>query len=329
MPNGVSIRPSDGATLSHVEDERKHPPELGEVVARLSALLGPRQGSVQQLSGGITNRNFKVNFGGTDYVVRLPGKDTSKLGIDRGAECSANKRASELGIAPRVAAMIPDPPCLVTFFIEGRAAEPDELRNPEGLKEVATSLRSFHDSGEQLSTDFDSFQIVRDYAETAEQNDVTLPDGYKPALACAKSIAKAMRGDEHEPVPCHNDLLAANFLHEGNRIQIVDWEYAGMGDRYFDLGNFAVNNELDEDAEARFLEAYFGEAPDQRRRATLRVMRYMSDFREAMWGLVQSGISEIDFDFPGYARKHFDRLAAAAEEPRFKKRIKEAGGGRS
>jgi thiamine kinase-like enzyme len=310
-----------------VSDERKHPPELGEVVARLSAMLGPRRGTVQQLSGGITNRNFKVDFGGTDYVVRLPGKDTSKLGIDREAECSANKRAAELGIAPKVAAMIPDPPCLVTYFIDGRPAEPEELREPEALTEVATSLRAFHDSGERLGTDFDSFRIVRDYAQTAEQHGVALPDGYKPALSCAKAIAKAARGADHEPVPCHNDLLAGNFLYDGDTLQIIDWEYAGMGDRYFDLGNFAVNNEFDEDGEARLLEAYFGEPPDQRRRATLRVMRYMSDFREAMWGVVQSGISELDFDFPGYADKHFERLAAAAEDPQFKQRIKEAGGG--
>jgi thiamine kinase-like enzyme len=312
-----------------VPDERKHPPELGEVVARLSALLGPRRGNVQQLPGGITNRNFRVDFGGTDYVVRLPGKDTSKLGIDREAECSANKRASELGIAPKVAAMIPDPPCLVTLFIHGRAAEPEELSNPEGLTEVAGALRAFHDSGERLGTDFDSFQVVRDYAQTAEEHGVALPDDYTQALSCAKAIAKASDGDDHEPVPCHNDLLPANFLRDGDRLQIIDWEYAGMGDRYFDLGNFAVNNELDEDGEARLLEAYFGEPPDQRRRSTLRVMRYMSDFREAMWGVVQSGISELDFDFPGYARKHFERLAAAADEPKFKERIKEAGGGRS
>jgi thiamine kinase-like enzyme len=313
-----------------VEGERKHPPELGDVVARLSALLGPRQGNVVQLSGGITNRNFKVNFGGTDYVVRLAGKDTEKLGIDRNAECSANKRAAALGIAPGVAALIPEPPCLVTFFIEGRAAEADELRSPDGLAEIGTALRSFHDSGERLSTDFDSFRVVQDYAQTAERHGVELPEGYKPALECAKTIAKSIRdGGEHQPVPCHNDLLAANFLHDGSRLQIVDWEYAGMGDRYFDLGNFAVNNELDEDGEGRLLEAYFGEPPDSRRRATLRVMRYMSDFREAMWGVVQSGISELDFDFPAYAHKHFDRLALAREEPHFKTWIKEARGGSS
>src|SRR5918992_3179104 len=95
-------------------------PELTEVVARLSALLGPRTGSVVQLDGGITNRNFRVNFGGMDYVVRLPGKHTDVLGIDPQAECIANKAAANLGIAPRVAALLENPSCLVTAFISGR-----------------------------------------------------------------------------------------------------------------------------------------------------------------------------------------------------------------
>src|SRR3954466_2008808 len=94
-------------------------PELTEVVARVTALLGPREGSVIQLEGGITNRNFRVNFGGTDYVVRLPGKRTEILGIDRIAECIANKAAAKLGMAPGVAAMFEEPPCLVTLFIDG------------------------------------------------------------------------------------------------------------------------------------------------------------------------------------------------------------------
>jgi thiamine kinase-like enzyme len=125
-------------------------------------------------------------------------------------------------------------------------------------------------------------------------------------------------------VPCHNDLLAANFLNDGTRIHIVDWEYAGMGDRYFDLGNYAVNNELDEDRERALLEAYFGEPADARRYASLRLMRFMSDFREAMWGVVQTGISELDFDFEGYAAKHFGRLSEAGADPRFEEWLREA-----
>jgi thiamine kinase-like enzyme len=294
-------------------------PELTEVVARVTALLGPRQGSVVQLEGGITNRNFRVNFGGTDYVVRLPGKRTEILGIDRTAECIANKAAAGLGMAPGVAAMFEEPSCLVTLFIDGREMSVDELRTPETLAEVARDLRRFHDSGTELPTGFDSFRLVEEYAETGRANGSEPPEGFDDALEAAHRIEKAIEGQPtHELVPGHNDLLTANFLLDGgNHIQLIDWEYAGMGDRWFDLGNFAVNNELDDEQEAQLLEAYFDEPPDDRRRATLKLFRFMSDFREAMWGVVQTGVSELDFDFREYAQKHFDRLEKARQDPRF------------
>ena len=303
-------------------------PELTEVVARVTALLGPREGSVIQLEGGITNRNFRVNFGGTNYVVRLPGKRTGILGIDRTAECIANKAAAGLGMAPGVAAMFEEPSCLVTLFVDGREMTTDELRQPEVLAEVARDLRQFHDSGTELPTDFDSFRLVEQYAESGRSNGSEPPDGYDDALSAAKRIEKAVRAqDDHQPVPSHNDLLTANFLRDsGGPIQLIDWEYAGMGDRWFDLGNFAVNNELEDEHEEQLLEAYFGEAPDDRRRATLKLFRFMSDFREAMWGVVQAGVSELDFDFRDYAQKHFDRLERARSDPRFEEWIEAARG---
>jgi thiamine kinase-like enzyme len=302
-------------------------PELTEVVARLAALLGPREGTVVQLEGGITNRNFRVNFGGTDYVVRLPGKRTQLLGIDRTAECIANKAAAELGIAPRVAALLEEPSCLVTQFISGREMTLDELHTPEAIAEVAHDLRLLHDSGTELPSGFDSFRLVEEYAETGREHGSEPPDGYDEALAAAHKIEKAIRKQPgHEPVPAHNDLLTANFMRDGERMQLIDWEYAGMGDRWFDLGNFAVNNELDDEQERQLLEAYFREAPDERRLATLKLFRFMSDFREAMWGVVQAGVSELDFDFNGYAKKHFDRLEKARNDPRFEDWIRAARG---
>jgi thiamine kinase-like enzyme len=300
-------------------------PELTEVVARLAALLGPRDGTVVQLEGGITNRNFRVNFGGTDYVVRLPGKRTALLGIDREAECIANKAAAELGIAPKVAALLSEPSALVTVFVSGREMRADELREPEAIAEVAHDLRSLHDSGTELPSGFDSFRLVEEYAETGRANGSEPPDGYDEALEAAHAIERAVRDQPgHEPVPAHNDLLPANFLRDGDRMQLIDWEYAGMGDRWFDLGNFAVNNELDDDQETQLLQAYFGEPPDDRKRATLKLFRFMSDFREAMWGVVQAGVSELDFDFREYAQKHFDRLQKARTDPRFEGWIEEA-----
>ena len=303
-------------------------PELTEVVARVSALLGPREGAVVQLDGGITNRNFRVTFGGTDYVVRLPGKRTQLLGIDRSAECIANKAAAELGIAPRVATMLEQPSCLVTAFVAGREMTGDEIRAPEAIAEVARDLRILHDSGTELPSEFDSFRLVEEYAETGRANGSEPPEGYDDALKAAKEIQQAVRGqDDHRPVPSHNDLLTANFLRDGGeRIQLIDWEYAGMGDRWFDLGNFAVNNELDDDQEAQLLEAYFEEPPDERRRATLKLFRFMSDFREAMWGVVQAGVSELDFDFKEYAQKHFDRLKETRGDARFDGWLEAAAG---
>jgi thiamine kinase-like enzyme len=302
-------------------------PEVTEAVARLSALLGPRQGGVVSLEGGITNRNFRVNFGGTDYVVRLPGKDTKLLGIDREAERLATNKAAELKLGPKVAAMLDHPPCLVTCFVESREVSAAELRESRSLEEVAAGLRGFHESGLELPTDFYVSEVVSGYAEISRSRGGSLPDGYQHARDCARKVGKAVRKNaEHQPVPCHNDLLAANFLHDGNRLVIVDWEYAGMGDPFFDLGNFAVNNELGDDDEERLLAAYFGEPATRRRRAALKLFRFMSDFREGMWGVVQTNVSQLDFDFQGYADKHFRRVADATGDARFKSWLKEAGG---
>ena len=302
-------------------------PELTEAIARLSALLGPREGGVLALEGGITNRNFRVNFGGTDYVVRLPGKDTDLLGIDRDAERLATRAAAELELGPGVAAMLDQPPCLVTLFVESRAVTAAELREPSRLEEIGRDLRAFHESGLELPTDFYVSDVVSEYAAVTRARGGTLPDGFGDAHDWARKVVKAVRRHaEHQPLPCHNDLLTTNFLHDGRRIVIVDWEYAGMGDRFFDLGNFAVNNELGDGDEQRLLEVYFGEPATQRRRAALKLFRFMSDFREAMWGVLQTAVSDLDFDFGGYADKHFRRLAETSGDARFRGWVKEAGG---
>jgi thiamine kinase-like enzyme len=287
-------------------------------VARFLVLLGPRVGTVVQLEGGITNRNFRVTFGGTDYVLRLPGKRTDLLGIDREAERIATKAAAELGFAPRVVTLLEDPSCLVTTFVHGERMEASQLRASEAIAEVARDLRALHDSGTELPTEFDPFRLYEDYAETARTHGADVPEGYDAALATAKQIEEAVSGEPgHEPVPAHNDLLPANFLKDAGGIQLIDWEYAGMGDRWFDLGNFAANNELSDDQEAQLLEAYFGDAPDDRARATLKLFRFVSDFREGMWGTVQSVLSEVDFDFRSYAQRHFERAEESRADPRF------------
>jgi thiamine kinase-like enzyme len=302
-------------------------PELTEAVARVAALLGPRQGTVVQLEGGITNRNFKVNFAGTDYVLRLPGKRTDLLGIDREAECIATKTAAQLGFAPRVVTLLEDPPCLVTTFVDGEHVDAGDLRTPQAIVEVARDLRALHDSDIELPTGFNPFRLVEEYEHTGRTHGAEPPDGYDDALAAAKRVEDAIRGKPgHDPVPAHNDLLPANFLRDGDGMQLIDWEYAGMGDRWFDLGNFAANNQLDDEQETQLLEAYFGEPPDDAARAMLRLFRFMSDFREGMWGIVQSVLSEVDFDFRAYAREHFERAERSRTDARFEESLERVRG---
>ena len=299
---------------------------LADTLGPISARLGELEGEPVPLTGGITNRNYKVRFAGSDVVVRLPGKDTDLLGIDRAAEKAAGELAARAGVGPAVVALFEDPPCLITEFVVGEPMQAEELREAGALAEAAAAMRALHACDERLPVAFSSFRIVETYAARMADRGAEVPSSYEWATAAAHRIEATLVGPEHEPVPCHNDLLSANFIRSPRGLQLIDWEYAGMGDRYFDLGNFAVNNELDEGQEAELLAAYFESPASSCRLATLRLMRFMSDFREAMWGAVQSTISDLDFDFTDYCAKHFDRMRAAAADGRLEALLEEAGG---
>lgn len=305
-------------------DEESASP-LDSLIARLEPRLGPLAGEPQPLDGGITNRNFRVRLGDGDYVVRIAGRDTALLGIDREAERTATAAAASVGVAPPVAAFLADAGCLVTVFVPGRPVTAAELRDPAALGEVAAALRAVH-GGPGLPVAFDSFAVVEDHRRTALARGGTIPRAWGDASDVAARVRAALRGPEHRPVPCHNDLLTANFIHDGERVRIVDWEYAGMGDRYFDLGNLSVNNDFDAAADEALLEAYFQVATTPSRRAALALMRLMSDFREAMWGVLQATVSELDFDFDAYASEHFERMLAGAADPRFPTWLEDADG---
>jgi len=259
--------------------------------------------AVEPLGGGITNRNFKVSAGGEAFVLRIGGKDTELLGIDRRVEHEASLAAAALGIGPEVVAFVEPEGYLVTRFVEGEVGRVTAA-------EAAWLLRRLHGSP-PIPGRFDAFRVVEEYAATARRHGVALPPGFASAKATADRIEQ--RRGPVELRPCHNDLLAANFVHGGERVWIVDWEYAGMGDPAFDLANFAVNNGLGEAGDDALLEAYGGGDP-----AVHVLIRFMSDFREAMWGLVQQGIAELDFDFAAYAEEHFARLEATAADRRFR-----------
>jgi thiamine kinase-like enzyme len=276
--------------------------DLEGLMERLEQRLGAITAGPAVLDGGITNRNYRVSFAGRDCVVRLPGKDTSLLGISREAEQQANRRAAALGLAPEVVAA--DEDCLVTAFVDGKPAD----ATPEA---VARVLRIFHDSGTQLPVRFWVPDLLEEYARIVAARGGALPPQYATARAVARRVAEAL--PLTDPVPSHNDLLPANVLGTADGVMLVDWEYAGMGHRMFDLGNLAVNWQLDSAAEASLLTGYFDRPPTASEHEALGQMRLMSDAREAAWGVVQGVISTLDFDFGDYANRHFTRLEAAPD----------------
>jgi thiamine kinase-like enzyme len=269
---------------------------------------------VHALDGGLTNRNLLVDVDGERFVLRLTGTDTHLLGIDRDVERIANTRAATLGLAPEVVAFLEPERYLVTRFVVGEPVPAEVMRGSEMLTRVAAMLHEFHQSG-PLPGAFDCFRIPEISAANARERGVAVPEAYGTALERAREIEAAFDASPEPRVPCHNDLLNANFLRDqsgtNDRIWLLDWEYAGMNERFFDLGNLSVNNELDADGETALLEASFG-ATTPRRRARLALMKIMSDLREAMWGVVQQGISTLEFDYVGYAEQHFDRLLGNA-----------------
>ena len=276
-----------------------------------------REAAIEVLGGGITNRNFKVTLDDGSYVLRIGGKDTELLGIDRRAEHEASLAAAAVGVGPEVVAFVEPEGYLVTRFIDGTVVVPAAMREPEPLRRVAQALRAVH-AGPPIPARFDSFRVVETYAATAAMHGISVPESYEWARDIAVEVERA-RGPVPER-PCHNDLLTANFIDDGSRIRIVDWEYAGMGDVYFDLANFAANNDLPAAETVELLRAYFGELTDEHERA-LTLMRFMSDFREAMWGVVQQALSDLEFDFGGYAGQHFERLERTAADRGFRRAL--------
>ncbi len=290
--------------------------------------LAGRDLTLTELSGGITNRNYLVTVPGSPgrFVIRLAGNDTHLLGISREVELAATTAAAGLGVGPEVVAFIRPEGYLVTRFIDGSPLPVADARRPDNLARVADALRRFHD-GPAIPGLFIPLRIVEVYRALAVERGVKMPAEYELAHAIGRRIELALLPAHIELRPCHNDLLNANFIDDGRRLRIVDWEYAGMGDPFFDLANFSVNHDLTVADDEVLLAAYDGDTSRADRRARLAhlaLMRVVSDFREAMWGVLQQGISTLEVDFVAYAGDHFARLLANAGTTAFERALSDA-----
>lgn len=276
--------------------------------------------NIVKLGGGLTNRIYKLDAEGQSYVLRVFGSGTEHLGIDRDRERACSEAVASVGLGAEVAAFLPvlSPPpiegfcgALVVRFLQGNLLKNEAVQNPETLKRIAGTIKKLHDApiDEKVSV-FCVFATIADYAEKAAGRKVNVPAEMADALTVMNRI-KAEVGSAEPLCLAHNDLLAGNFVDDGTTMRVIDWEYGGRGDRFFDLGNFAANMNLTDEQERILLQAYFGEVrPEHLRR--LKFMRLASDLREATWSYLQSALSKLDIDYAARGREYLSRFLAAA-----------------
>jgi thiamine kinase-like enzyme len=272
-----------------------------------------RRIAVSPLTGGITNRNYVVVVDGRRFVARVPGERTELLAISRVHEAEAARRAAELGIAPPVVGELADVGTLITEMVGGMHLEPDSF--VERLDEVVSILRRFHDSG-PIGGTFPIHRVVEWHARDAARFGVEPPSAYQRLHDVSERIESVFASAPSSPAPCHNDLLPGNVLFDGDRVWLLDFEYAGMNDRFFDLANLSVNCGLTADADERLLRLYFGQVTSSGW-ARLQLMKVMSELREGMWAVVQQAISTLDTDFVAYADERLENCERLAASPEF------------
>lgn len=283
--------------------------EAKAVIALMPALRG-KPVKVRRLKRGLTNRNYRLDCQGGPYVLRMLEANSRPLGIDRQVEYAAFKAAEHAGIGPQVVAFFPRKRALVTRFVNGRRLSPKALREPAILRRVVASMRHYHQCPNGAGT-FSGFETVRRYYAQARRRKLALPRSLNQALRFLARIEEETGVPEHT-CHCHNDLLSGNLIDDQRKVWILDWEYAGTGDLFFDLGNLAANSLFTEEQETLLLQYYFGKPqPADLRR--LRLMRLVSDMRETMWGFLQMGISKLDFNYRAYASRHLERFLHRAE----------------
>ena len=299
-------------------------PSIEQVLARARTFTG-KDLEVSELSGGLTNTNYLVEANGVRHVVRIPGRSTELLAIDRENERHNAKAAATTGVSPRVIEVLPEWEVMILEFVEGETMNGERLRSPEQARRMAESLRRLHDAP-PFHKDFDMFRLTEFYLAVCDEHAVRIPDGFRDRLDRVSEIERCFAVHPVATVPCHNDLLAENYIDDGRQLWIVDFEYSGNNDPCFELGDTAQECEFDQDLRAVLCEAYFGGMREDRL-ARMNLQALMADVGWTLWAAIQAKISTIEFDFWGWALERWERATAIFDSEDFPRWVVSAAGG--
>jgi thiamine kinase-like enzyme len=289
-----------------------------EAIARIDEWRG-KEVDCREIGGGITNHNYLVTVDegrGGAYVLRIPGAGTDAF-IDRDRELGNHVSAAQAGVSPPLLHVLEPEKCTVVPFIDGETMHPDTLAgHPDRLEKVVDVIRTYHDKA-TFTNDTSVFPMIRDYLRMAKDVDAWFPPDWPWIMAVGEEIEQAMGRDEPRPVACHNDLLSENFILDGHgKMWLIDWEYGGVSDPYFDLGDFCVEHPLSRDEERLILTRYCGGMQEHRFHRML-LHKIVADLWWSIWAFIQERVSKLDFDYRAYGTARLDRLRANAADPQY------------
>jgi thiamine kinase-like enzyme len=287
---------------------------VGGIPADLDALfdqtqsLAARPRIVAELSGGLTNTNYRVITPDGAFVARISSGGSELLAIDRDCEYRNSVTAAAAGAGAPVVEYRPQDRLLVIGYIEGRTFGAADVAAAANIPRIAEACRRLH-AGARFGNDFDMFDIQRRYLSVARSRGFTIPAGYDDLLPRFTAAEKALAVRAAKSVPCHNDLLPANFIDDGERIWLIDYELSGNNDACFELGNIGAEAQLSDDALAALVTAYYGR-PRRSKIARARLLGgLVGMYGWTLWGAIQHAASPIEFDFWSWAMERFEGAA--------------------
>lgn len=287
---------------------------IEEAVSKIEDWTG-RRISIQPLSGGLTNSNYRVVVDETPYFIRVPGESTELLAIDRKNEYYNSKAAAEAGVAPPVLYHLTEYDVMVLKFLEGRTMSSDSLNESGMPTRMAQSIRKLH-AGPRFFSDFNMFRLTEYYLKICRERKIKVPEGYLERMPLVAQIEKALSVHLLPTVPCNNDLLAENYIDDGKQLWLIDYEYSGNNDPCFELGNTCQEMQFDDAQINELCVAYFGEATADKI-ARMKLNMIMSDVGWGLWAAIQAEISTIDFDFWGWAIERWARAVQKMDSAEF------------
>jgi thiamine kinase-like enzyme len=295
--------------------------QLHERFAQIPVLARePRE--IEDLSGGLTNRNVKVTTPDGVYVVRVSEDNAEDLDIDREAEAANSRAAADAGVGAPVFASRPDLGLLVIGFLDGVTLSNEAFRADGFATRAGKAIRQLH-QGPRFVNDFDMFKRQPRYRERCKDQGFRIADGYDDHADTFAEIKKVLAVHDEPTVPCNNDLLAENFIDDGEKVWLIDYDYSGNNDACFELGNSWAECRLDDEHLEELVTAYFG-GPRPEKVARARLQAVVSQYGWSLWGFIQNAISPLDYDFWEWAMEHYEWAVAQMERPSFRQLLEDA-----